>query len=167
MVLDGDSLPLDVGRAKRTAPPGIRRALTFRDGGCSFPTCTRPAPWTDAHHVRHWVDGGDTSLDNMVLLCRRHHTLIHHSEWEVRIRDRLPEFRPPGFVDPQRRPRRNTLHGVRSPLRKRCLTSRTPAREMAFARQRDHAVVGQQVASRTRVSFPLPHTTRGGSIGSR
>ncbi|HEY4018894.1 MAG TPA: DUF222 domain-containing protein, partial [Pseudonocardiaceae bacterium] len=128
MVLDADSLPLDVGRAKRTAPPGIRRALTFRDGGCAFPTCTKPAPWTDAHHVRHWVDGGDTSLDNMVLLCRRHHTLIHHSEWEVRIQDGLPEFLPPAYLDARRKPRRNRLHGVRSPLRKRCLISRTPYR---------------------------------------
>jgi hypothetical protein len=124
MVLDGDSQPLDVGRAKRTAPPGVRKALVWRDGGCAFPTCARPAEWTDAHHVRHWVDGGLTTVANMVLLCRRHHTLIHQSEWEVRIRDRLPEFLPPSFIDPERKPRRNTLHGARSPLRlrKRCLT---------------------------------------------
>ncbi|HEY4021572.1 MAG TPA: DUF222 domain-containing protein, partial [Pseudonocardiaceae bacterium] len=122
MVLDADSLPLDVGRAKRTAPPGIRRALIFRDGGCSFPTCDRPAPWADAHHVVSWVDGGPTTLANMTLLCRRHHTLVHHSGWEVRIRDGLPEFLPPSFLDPARQPRRNRLHGVRSPLRRRCLT---------------------------------------------
>jgi hypothetical protein len=122
MVLDADSQPLDVGRAKRTAPAGLRRGLVWRDGGCAFPTCDKPAPWTDAHHVRHWVDGGATSLANMVLLCRRHHTLIHHGEWEVRIRDGLPEFLPPPFLDPERKPRRNRLHGVRSPLRKKCLT---------------------------------------------
>jgi hypothetical protein len=122
MVLDGDSLPLDVGRAKRTAPPGIRRALTYRDSGCAFPTCDRPPQWTDAHHVTHWVDGGPTELANMTLLCRRHHTLVHHSDWQVRIRDGLPEFIPPGFIDPARKPRRNQLHGVRSPLRRRCLT---------------------------------------------
>ena len=95
--------------AKRTAPPGIRRALVWRDGGCAFPTCDRAAPWTDSHHVKHWADGGETSLANMVLLCRRHHTLIHQSDWEVRIRDRLPEFLPPTFIDPDRKPRRNTL----------------------------------------------------------
>jgi hypothetical protein len=121
MVLDGDSQPLDVGRAKRTAPSGVRKALVWRDGGCAFPACGRPAEWTDAHHVRHWVDGGPTSVANMTLLCRRHHTLVHHSDWEVRIRDGVPEFIPPSFIDPDRAPRRNTLHGVRSPLRLRCL----------------------------------------------
>jgi hypothetical protein len=59
----------------------------------------------------------------MVLLCRRHHTLIHHSDWEVWIRDRLPEFIPPSFIDAERKPRRNRLHGARSPLRKRCLVA--------------------------------------------
>jgi hypothetical protein len=122
MVLDGDSVPLDVGRTKRTAPPGIRRALTYRDGGCAFPTCNRPPQWTDAHHVTHWVDGGPTTLANMTLLCRRHHTLVHSSTWEVRIRDGLPEFLPPEFIDPERAPRRNQLHGARSPLRRHCLT---------------------------------------------
>ena len=126
MVLDGDSRPLDVGRARRSAPSGVRKALVWRDGGCAFPACARPAGWTDAHHVRYWVDGGSTSVANMTLLCRRHHTLVHHSDWEVRIRDGIPEFIPPGFIDPDRAPCRNTLHGVRSPLRlrKKCLTRR-------------------------------------------
>jgi hypothetical protein len=71
----------------------------------------------------------------MVLLCRRHHTLIHHSDWEVRIRDQIPEFVPPVFIDPERTPRRNRLHGVRSPLRKRCLTGRAQnVQRMAMAR---------------------------------
>jgi hypothetical protein len=119
MVLDGDSQPLDVGRAKRTAPPGIRKALVWRDGGCAFPGCDRPSAWTDSHHVISWLDGGPTTLANMTLLCRRHHVLIHRSEWEIRMRQGFPEFLPPGFIDPARSPRRNTLHGVRSPLRKR------------------------------------------------
>jgi hypothetical protein len=131
MVLGGDSQPLDVGRAKRTAPPAIRRALVWRDGGCAFPTCDRPSGWTDCHHVRHWADGGPTTLTNLVLLCRRHHTLIHHSDWEVRIRDRLPEFIPPAFIDAERKPRRNKLHGVRSPLRKQCLTGNGSRRVLA------------------------------------
>jgi hypothetical protein len=128
MVLDGDSQPLDVGRAKRTAPPGIRKALVWRDGGCAFPGCDRPSAWTDSHHVISWLDGGPTTLANMTLLCRRHHVLIHRSEWEIRMRQGFPEFLPPGFIDPARSPRRNTLHGVRSPLRlrkrvrKHCLT---------------------------------------------
>jgi len=65
-----------VGRKTRTIPPAIRRALLRRDGGCRFPgcTCTR---FVDAHHVEHWTDGGETSMDNLVLLCRRHHRLVH------------------------------------------------------------------------------------------
>ncbi len=68
--------PLSVGRKTRSIPPAIRRALKRRDGGCRFPgcSCTR---FVDAHHIQHWVDGGETSMDNLVLLCRRHHRLVH------------------------------------------------------------------------------------------
>jgi hypothetical protein len=66
---------LDVGRKTRTVPAAIRRALTARDRRCRFPACT--ARRCDAHHVDHWTDGGPTSLDNLVLLCRRHHRLVH------------------------------------------------------------------------------------------
>ena len=145
-VLDSDSQPLDVGRSNRTAPPGIRRALVLRDGGCAFPTCERPAPWTDAHHVVHWANGGPTSLANMVLLCKRHHTLLHHSDWEVRMSEGLPEFLPPAFIDRERKPRRNILHGIRSPLRKSCLTGQreghtTSARDIRSARSQASATV--------------------------
>lgn len=84
-LVDGHGVPLDVGREKRLFPPGIRKALVVRDGGCAFPGCGAPASWCDAHHVEHWEHGGETSLGNGVLLCRRHHTLIHHSGWEVFI----------------------------------------------------------------------------------
>jgi hypothetical protein len=77
VITDGPSEPLDVGRRSRTIPPAIRRALVVRDGGCSAEGCDRPPRWTDAHHRVHWVDGGPTSLDNLVLLCRRHHRLAH------------------------------------------------------------------------------------------
>jgi len=70
-----DGSVLDVGRKSRTVPTPIRRALTARDAGCCFPGCT--ARRCDAHHVEHWADGGSTSLDNLMLLCRRHHTLVH------------------------------------------------------------------------------------------
>jgi hypothetical protein len=68
---------LDVGRATRTIPPAIRRALAARDGGCTHPGCGRPDRWCDAHHIVHWADGGPTSLDNLTLLCRRHHRMRH------------------------------------------------------------------------------------------
>ena len=77
IVMDADSQPLDVGRSVRTVTPAIRRALDLRDGGCVWRGCGRGVGWTDAHHVIHWADGGPTSLDNMVLLCRRHHTAVH------------------------------------------------------------------------------------------
>jgi Domain of unknown function (DUF222)/HNH endonuclease len=77
VVLGPDSQPLDVGRRTRLIPPAIRTALVVRDRGCTYPGCDRGPQWTDAHHVRHWSDGGPTSLDNLVLLCRRHHRAVH------------------------------------------------------------------------------------------
>jgi len=109
-VLGSASEPLDLGRKTRTVPTALRRALVLRDHGCAFPGCAIPARWTDAHHVQHWADGGSTSLENLVLLCGVHHDLIHHSAWTVRLRDGLPEFIPPTFIDPEQRPRRNPVH---------------------------------------------------------
>jgi hypothetical protein len=67
---------LDIGRLSRNITPALRRALQHRDGGCTFPGCTAQRH-VDAHHVNHWADGGGTSLDNLVLLCRHHHRLVH------------------------------------------------------------------------------------------
>ena len=75
---------LDVGRKTRTIPPAIRRALTGRDRRCRFPGCH--ACHCDAHHVRHWADGGTTRLDNLVLLCRRHHRAVHEEGFTVELR---------------------------------------------------------------------------------
>ena len=74
---------LDVGRAHRRFTPRQRRALVIRDGGCGFPGCDRKPRWCDAHHLRPWDDDGSTDLDNGVLLCRRHHNLIHHTGWRL------------------------------------------------------------------------------------
>ncbi len=74
---------LDLGRATRTISPALRRALAVRDGGCAAPGCDRPPQWTDAHHLDHWVDGGATSLDNLVLLCRTHHMAVHEHGWQL------------------------------------------------------------------------------------
>ncbi len=109
-VLGSASEVLDIGRSHRTIPAAIRRAVVLRDGGCAFPGCERRAGWSDCHHVRHWADGGTTEVDNLVVVCRLHHQLMHHSPWQVRIRNGLPEFIPPAFVDPRRTPRRNSLH---------------------------------------------------------
>jgi hypothetical protein len=93
VITDAKSRPLDVGRTTRIVPPYLRRALIVRDRGCAFPGCDRPPSWTDAHHVRHWVrDLGPTALDNLALLCRRHHRLIHHRKFSVQMVERLPVF---------------------------------------------------------------------------
>lgn len=117
VVLGAAGEPLDLGRAARTVPAGLRRALDLRDGGCAFPGCTRPPRWCQAHHIVHWVDGGETAAGNCVLLCGSHHRAVHHHGWDVCIgADGLPEFRPPGWIDPERAPRRNltaTLHARR------------------------------------------------------
>lgn len=75
--------PLNIGRKRRTVPPAIRRALWSRDRGCSFPGCHN-ARFVDAHHVQHWSDGGETSLDNLVLLCSHHHRLVHEGGYGIR-----------------------------------------------------------------------------------
>ncbi|MEX2527505.1 MAG: DUF222 domain-containing protein, partial [Gemmatimonadota bacterium] len=80
--------PLHIGRRTRTIPPALRRALELRDGGCRFPGCG--LRFTDAHHIIHWADGGDTSLGNLTLLCRHHHRSLHEDGFRVR---RLPNGR--------------------------------------------------------------------------
>ncbi|HKX66596.1 MAG TPA: DUF222 domain-containing protein, partial [Intrasporangium sp.] len=80
MVLGTAGEPLDVGRTRRLVTRGLRTALWHRDQGCSFPGCTIPPQWTDAHHVQPWWAGGRTSLLNLALLCRRHHTHVHRHE---------------------------------------------------------------------------------------
>jgi hypothetical protein len=78
----GDGEPLDIGRKTRVIPPSIRRALKRRDRGCRFPNCTNTR-FVDGHHITHWADGGATRLDNLVLLCRHHHRLLHEGMYYV------------------------------------------------------------------------------------
>jgi hypothetical protein len=73
---DAAGTPLDVGRRTRTIPPAMRRALWARDRGCRFPSCAN-SHYVHAHHIDHWAHGGETSLDNLVLLCGTHHRLLH------------------------------------------------------------------------------------------
>lgn len=122
-----DGEVLDVGRRARTVPPALRRALEVRDRGCRFPGCD--LRFTDAHHVTHWADGGATSLENTLLLCRHHHRLVHEEGWTVewwdgnrvvftdpRGRHRVDE-RPPPPGEPPDRPvealvEENRIRGV-------------------------------------------------------
>jgi Domain of unknown function (DUF222)/HNH endonuclease len=104
IVLDGKGQPLDVGRLTRVIPDGLRRAVVARDRGCA--RCGRPPSWCEAHHLVPWEQGGPTAIGNLVLLCRACHRLVHHAGWDVVLADGRPEFYPPAWVDPERRPRR-------------------------------------------------------------
>ncbi|HUO66509.1 MAG TPA: DUF222 domain-containing protein [Gammaproteobacteria bacterium] len=86
-VLEGrDGEPLNIGRKSRSIPPAIKRALRARDGGCRFPGCDRTR-FCDGHHVKHWADGGETKLGNLVTLCSFHHTLLHEGGFGVTATD--------------------------------------------------------------------------------
>jgi len=89
--------PLDIGRKTRAVPPAMRRALKARDGGCRFPGCSHHR-FVDAHHIRHWANGGDTSIDNLLTLCRRHHRLVHKGGFGLEQNEdgRLRFTRPDG-----------------------------------------------------------------------
>ena len=83
VVIDSDSMIIDVGRTRRVVNGSRSRALKARDKGCRFPGCDRPASWTNAHHIVHWARGGTTDLDNLVLLCHRHHWMVHEGGWQL------------------------------------------------------------------------------------
>lgn len=104
IVMDGSGQPLDIGRRTRVVPEGVRRAVAARDRGCA--RCGRPPSWCEVHHIVEWQAGGATSVENCVMLCRACHRLVHHAGWDVRLVRGIPEFYPPPWIDPQRRPRR-------------------------------------------------------------
>ena len=82
------AIPLNIGRKTRTIPPSLRRALAARDRGCRFPGCDR-CRFVDAHHIRHWASCGETALDNVLLLCRHHHRLLHEGGYTVERQHRF------------------------------------------------------------------------------
>lgn len=84
IITDAESQPLDISRRTRTITPAIRRALDHRDAGCTWDGCDAPASWCDAHHIQHWADGGPTTLGNLTLLCRKHHTATHQGKQPTR-----------------------------------------------------------------------------------
>ena len=83
LVVDGKCVPINFGRRTRTVPDRLFRLLKERDLHCRAPGCTRTRG-LHAHHVVHWIDGGPTDLDNLVLLCSRHHTMLHEYGWTIR-----------------------------------------------------------------------------------
>jgi len=103
---------LDIGRRTRTIPPAIRRALVLHDRGCAFPGCTHTR-FLHGHHIRHWLHGGETSIENLLSLCWVHHRMVHEGGWKVaRGADGKPAFTSPtGFRLP-RRPRRERVGDI-------------------------------------------------------
>ncbi|PWD52604.1 hypothetical protein C8046_15765 [Serinibacter arcticus] len=95
IVLGTDGRLLDVGHHHRLVPAWMRRALIARDHGCTFPGCTIPATWCEAHHIISWLTGGTTSTDNSLLLCPAHHHLIHTTNWTLTHTPTGIHFRPP------------------------------------------------------------------------
>ena len=85
IITQGPSQPLDVGRATRSVPPGLRRALVNRDRRCRFAGCTAPAPRCEAHHILHWAQGGPTAIENLLLLCWHHHHLVHEAGFTITL----------------------------------------------------------------------------------
>jgi 5-methylcytosine-specific restriction endonuclease McrA len=97
---DADGRVMEVGARTRTIPPALRRALNHRDRGCRFPGCG--VRFGQGHHIRHWAQGGPTTLSNLALLCRRHHRAVHEEGYQVeRQSDGQLQFRRPnGWVIP-------------------------------------------------------------------
>ena len=106
VVLGAEGEVLDLGRTRRLFTPAQRQALAEMYGGCAFPTCGHPPSYTEAHHLRWWSNGGTTDLANGIPLCSFHHHHIHDDQWEIVVRNRVPYFVPPPWVDPDRAPRR-------------------------------------------------------------
>ena len=99
---NADGTALDIGRRTRSIPPAIRRALERRDGGCRFPGCTarhhvdaQSLPRFIGYHIQHWADGGETRLDNLLLLCRHHHRLVHEGGYGLAFESNEPVFTAP------------------------------------------------------------------------
>ena len=104
-VLGGRSEILDMGRAQRLFSRSQRLALIERDDGCAWAGCSMPPAYSEAHHLEWWSRGGDTDLDNGIMLCSFHHHRIHDDGWEIAMHKRVPYFIPPPWV-PDGTPRR-------------------------------------------------------------
>jgi Domain of unknown function (DUF222) len=110
-LLGGNGQLLDLGAARRAFTSAQHRALWLRDRHCTFPGCTTPGTWADAHHIRHWVDGGDTDLANGTLLCGRHHTIVHRDRLTAQVTssgvhwNRIPGSYDQALTDTRANPR--------------------------------------------------------------
>jgi hypothetical protein len=98
------------GHTQRLFTPGQRLAMISRDQGCSFPGCTVPPAWCQAHHIIDWADGGPTTIDNGTLLCGYHHREHPTLGWSCAMSDGIPHWTAPSWLDPTHTPQRNHAH---------------------------------------------------------
>jgi hypothetical protein len=107
---------LEVGRRSRSIPPALRRALWLRDRGCRFPGCPHTR-FLHGHHIQHWLHGGRTSLDNLVLLCPRHHRMVHEDGFAIATAaDGALVFRSPSHRPMPQNPSRATVEAAAQSL---------------------------------------------------
>ena len=158
-LVEKDGKPLSVGRRTRSIPPAIRRALLARDGRCQFPGCERRR-FVDAHHIDHWARGGETSLDNLVLLCRHHHRLVHEGGYSIDVTaEGRQRFRDPAGTE---------VPAV-SPAAVTPAATATGSRQDAHGHRREHGPgLLRGRGARGRALAPLTSTARGApSAGGR
>lgn len=98
------------GHGQRLATASQRLALAARDGGCSHPGCDIPPDWCQTHHVTEWQHQQRTSIDDLTLVCAYHHLVAIPAGWDCVMIDAIAHWRPPHWIDPQRKPIRNTVH---------------------------------------------------------
>ncbi len=101
---------LDLGRTQRLASAAQKTALLARDGGCVIPGCTIPGDACDAHHILPWSQNGRTDLDNLGLVCGRHHTEVHLGDWTLRMVEGIPWVQLPSWIDRHQPLLRNAAH---------------------------------------------------------
>lgn len=105
VVMTSHGILLDMGRSRRIATKHQAIALIARDGGCSFPSCDHPPEYCERHHIVSWLEGGETKIANLTLLCRYHHHNFLSCGWTVKINsDGLPEWTPPRWIDRDQQP---------------------------------------------------------------
>jgi hypothetical protein len=106
VILDGRSVPLDLGSANRLFTEAQRYAMALRDGGCGWPNCPVPPDQCDAAHIAPWRDTRCTNLENGISFCRFHHRRFDDDGWKIEFRDGIPYLIPPPHIDPTGTPRR-------------------------------------------------------------
>jgi hypothetical protein len=106
VIMDGRSVPLDLGEGRRLFSEAQRYALALRDGGCAWPGCPEPPDRCDAAHIAPWRDTRCTDLENGVLFCRFHHRRFDLDGWRIRFQDGVPFLIPPAHIDSTGTPRR-------------------------------------------------------------